>query len=175
MPDNSADLIVTDPPYYDLVPYADLSDFFYVWLKKMLKDVHPHYFDSILTPKENEIVQLAERNQKYSYKSKENYQRLMTLAMRECHRITTPKGLSVVFFAHKGTSAWEAQLQSMIDARWVITASWPIATELATRMRGMNSAVLGSTICLVCRPKKTPSDLKEKDNSGACRAAPSYT
>lgn len=154
MPDDSANLIVSDPPYYDLVPYADLSDFFYVWLKRMLREIHPALFATDLTPKEDEIVQLAERNPKYAYKSKDNFQRQMTLAMRECRRITTPGGISVIFFAHKGTNAWESQLQAMIDAGWVVTASWPIETELATRMRGMRSAVLGSTIALVCRPRE---------------------
>jgi len=156
LPDNAAAILVTDPPYYDLVPYADLSDFFYVWLKRMLKDYHPDLFREELTPKEQEIVQLAERNQKYAYKSRENYERLMTEALAECRRVVCPPGIGVVYFAHKGTDAWESQLQSIISAGWTVTASWPIETELATRLRGMNSAVLASTIMLVCRPRENP-------------------
>jgi len=154
LPDDCAECIVTDPPYYDLVPYADLSDFFYVWLKRILAEIHQDLFADLLSPKKEEIVQLAERNPIYAYKTKHNYEKLMLEAMSECRRVLKPDGIIVVFFAHKGTTAWESQLQAMIDAGWVIVASWPIDTELATRLRGMNSAVLASTINLVCRPRE---------------------
>ena len=76
LPSDSAALMFTDPPYYDLVPYADLSDFFYVWLRRTVGYLHPDLFRETLSPKNEEIVQLAERNQAYSYKTRENYERL---------------------------------------------------------------------------------------------------
>ncbi|WP_240491242.1 DUF1156 domain-containing protein [Pirellula sp. SH-Sr6A] len=155
LPNDSVDLFVTDPPYYDAVPYADLSDFFYVWLKRILVDWMPSTFCTELTPKKQEIVQLSERNPKYSYKTKENFERLMTAAMAEGRRVLRPEGVGVIVFAHKTTTGWETQLQSLIAAGWMITASWPIDTELATRLRGMNSAVLASSVHLVCRPRET--------------------
>lgn len=169
LPDDCADCIVTDPPYYDLVPYADLSDFFYVWLKRMLIEIHGDLFNVALSPKEQEIVQLAERNPAYSYKTKQNYENLMLEAMMECRRVLRPEGICVVLFAHKGTTAWESQLQAMIDAGWIIVASWPIDTELATRLRSINSAVLASTIYLVCRPRENPDGSMIIDSIGDWR------
>src|SRR5262249_1012519 len=141
LPDGSAALIVTDPPYYDLVPYADLSDFFFVWLKRSTANTFAELFEASLSPNLGEAVQLAERNVDYAYKTKDYYESLMTKSMVECRRVLDPRGLAVIFFAHKGTGAWESQLQAMIDAGWTILASWPIDTEAATRMRARNSAV----------------------------------
>jgi putative DNA methylase len=157
LPDDCASIFFTDPPYYDLVPYADLSDFFYIWLKRLLKDIHPDLFDTNLTPKKDEIVQLAERNKEYHYKTKENYELLMKKSMEEARRILGPHGLAIIVFAHKETHAWESQLKSMVDAGWVITASWPIDTEMGSRLRAQNSAVLASSIHLICRPREDSS------------------
>jgi len=154
LPDDSAAILCTDPPYFDLVPYADLSDFFYVLLKRCLNNLYPDLFLEGKTPKEMEIVQLAERNKIYSYKTKENYQNLMAQAMQEARRIICPGGLGLVFFAHKSTEVWETQLQSMIDSGWIITGSWPIETERTERFRAKNSAALASSIVLVCRPRE---------------------
>lgn len=154
LPDDSAATVFTDPPYYDAVPYADLSDFFYVWLKRMLGKLHPDLFSSELTPKNGEIVQLAERNQDYAYKTKEYFEAQMTLALCEGRRVCTPTGLGVFVFAHKETRAWETMLSAVIGAGWVVTASWPIDTERTVRLRAMNSAALGSSVHLVCRPRE---------------------
>ncbi|HVT24166.1 MAG TPA: DUF1156 domain-containing protein [Rhizomicrobium sp.] len=154
LPDQCAAAFVTDPPYYDLVPYADLSDFFYVWLKRSVGHLHSPLFDEQLSPKQQEIVQLAERNRAYAYKTRENFEHLMSLAMAESRRVLNPNGVGVVFFAHKGTAAWETQLQAMINAGWTIVGSWPLATEREGRLRAMDSAVLASSIQLVCRPRQ---------------------
>ncbi len=155
LPDDSVDLFVTDPPYYDLVPYADLSDFFYVWLKRTIGSIYKPLFDAQLSPKRKEIVQLAERNPEYAYKTRQNFEDLMATAMRESRRVLRPTGLGVVFFAHKGTAAWETQLQAMITAGWTIVGSWPLATEREGRLRAMDSAVLASSIQLICRPRES--------------------
>ena len=156
LPDDSCDLFFTDPPYYDAVPYADLSDFFYVWLRRSIGDLLPELFVDPLTPKRGEIVQLAERNTKYAYKTRDYFQSLMTEAMAEGRRILRPGGIGVVVFANKTTTGWEAQLESMVAAGWTVTGSWPIDTELASRLRAQNSAVLASSVHLVCRPRETP-------------------
>ena len=83
LPDDSATLFITDPPYYDLVPYADLSDFFYVWLKRTIGHLHRPLFDAPLSPKREEIVQLAERNPAYAYKTRQNFEDLMGNALEE--------------------------------------------------------------------------------------------
>jgi len=152
LPNDAATLFCTDPPYYDLVPYADLSDFYYVWLKRSIGADHPSMFADTKTPKEQEIVQLAERNKEYSYKTRERFEELMGQAMQEARRVVEASGIGIVFFAHKGTAAWESQLQAMINAGWVVTASWPIDTERGARLRAINSATLASSIQLVCRP-----------------------
>jgi putative DNA methylase len=156
LPDDSVAAVVTDPPYYDAVPYANLSDFFYTQLKRMLSDYYPDVFAGVLAPKEGEIVQLAERNKMYAYKTKEYFERLMSDALTEARRVLEPSGVSVIVFAHKTTSGWEAMLSALVESGWVVTASWPIDTERAVRMRAQRSAALGSSVHLVCRPREEP-------------------
>lgn len=149
LPTDCAHLLVTDPPYYDAIPYADLSDFFYVWLRRMLATDHPELFKTALVPRENEAIvnPVAGKDRNY-------YRRIMTAALAEARRVTRPDGIGVIIFAHKSTSGWEDLLAAMIEAGWIITASWPIDTENASRLRAQNSAVLGSSIHLVCRPRE---------------------
>ena len=156
LPNDSVSAVITDPPYYDAIPYADLSDFFYVWLRRTLKGLHSELFVDKLTQKQDEVVQLAERNSQYAYKTKENFEHLMSRSLGEARRIAHPSSIGVFVFAHKETTAWEAMLKSVIDAGWVATASWTIDTERGTRMRSMNSAALASSVHLVCRPRENP-------------------
>jgi putative DNA methylase len=149
LPTDCAHLLVTDPPYYDAIPYADLSDFFYVWLRRMLAADHPELFKTELVPREGEAIVNP-----VAGKDRDYYRRIMTTALAEARRVTRPDGIGVIIFAHKSTSGWEDLLAAMIDAGWIITASWPIDTENASRLRARNSAVLGSSIHLVCRPRE---------------------
>jgi len=119
LPDDSAQLIFTDPPYYDAVPYADLSDFFYVWLKRTIGGLYPGLFNLPTTQKQGEIVQLAERNPKYAYKTRDYFEQLMGKALGDSRRVAAPGGLAVIVFAHKETSAWETMLQAVISAQLV--------------------------------------------------------
>ena len=153
LPDNIASAVVTDPPYYDAIPYSNLSDFFYVWLKRSIGELYPNLFLTELTEKDDEIVQLAERNPMYKHKTKEWFQNMMEKALVECRRILKPEGIAVVLFAHKTTEGWEALLQATINAGWMIVASWPIETERGARMRAKGSAVLASSVHIVCRPR----------------------
>lgn len=149
LPTDCAHILITDPPYYDAIPYADLSDFFYVWLRRMLGSDHPDLFKTSLVPRENEAIVNP-----VAGKDRDYYRRIMTAALAEARRVTRPDGIGVIIFAHKSTSGWEDLLAAMIDAGWIITASWPIDTENASRLRARNSAVLGSSIHLVCRPRE---------------------
>jgi putative DNA methylase len=159
LPNDAAQCFITDPPYYNAVPYSDLSDFFYVWLRRSLGDVYPDLFKESLSPKEQEICEMFSWDSvRYPAKDGKWFEAQMGRAMAEGRRVLEPSGIGVVVFAHKSTSGWEAQLSSMIEAGWVITASWPIDTELATRLRGMNSAALASSVHLVCRPRLNADD-----------------
>jgi hypothetical protein len=154
LPDESAAAMITDPPYYNAVPYADLSDYFYVWLKRSISGLHDDLFATTLAPKDDEICEMSGWDPvRYGYKDKAWYQDQMRLAFAEARRLLQPGGVAIVVFAHKSTSGWEAQLQAMVDAGWNISGSWPIDTEMGTRMRARESAVLASSIHLVCRTR----------------------
>ena len=148
LPDEACAAVVTDPPYYDAVPYADLSDFFYVWLRRTLPIVMAAAFSQALTPKEDECILDDAKGKDQAY-----FRATMCLAMAEARRITVPDGIGVVVFAHKTMAGWDAQLQAMIDGGWTVTGSWPIDTERPGRLRAMGSAALTSSIHLVCRPR----------------------
>ncbi|MDE2981417.1 MAG: hypothetical protein OXU74_09500 [Gemmatimonadota bacterium] len=171
LPDDAAHAFVTDPPYYNAVPYADLSDFFYVWLRRTLGETHPILFSEPLSPKSDEICEMAGWDpQRYAEKDGRWFEAQMQQAMAEGRRILTPSGIGIVVFAHKSTTGWEAQLQAMIDAGWIITASWPIDTEMGSRLRAMNSAALASSVHLVCRPRENPDGSLRHDVVGDWRA-----
>jgi putative DNA methylase len=149
LPDDSARAMITDPPYYDAIPYSDLSDFFYVWLKRTLPNSAHVWFEAQLAPKEDECIVNETRGQ-----DRTHYERTTAASMVEGRRVLSPNGIGVVVFAHKSTSGWETQLQAMVDAGWTITGSWPIDTEMGSRLRAMDSAALASSIHLVCRPRE---------------------
>jgi hypothetical protein len=155
LPDDSCDYFFTDPPYYNAVPYSDLSDFFYVWLKKNLQNDLPDLFKETVAPKKDEICEMKGWDAiRYPEKDGQWFENKMTLAMNETRRYLKPSGLGIVVFAHKTTSGWEAQLQAMMEAGLIFTASWPIDTEMGSRLRAQGSAALASSVHLVCRPRE---------------------
>ncbi|MDH6098625.1 DUF1156 domain-containing protein [Anabaenopsis sp. FSS-46] len=154
LPDDFAQCLFSDPPYYNAVPYADLSDFFYVWLRRTLSNIYPSLFTTPTTPKDNEICEMAGWDSvRYSHKHGKWFEQQMQTAMAEGNRFLAPEGIAVIVFAHKSTAGWEAQLQAMVDAGWTMTGSWPIDTEMGTRLRAQNSAALASSVHIVCRPR----------------------
>lgn len=161
LPDQSVRYVVTDPPYYAAVPYADLSDFCYVWLKRMVGDLHPDIFRWPLAPKDEEIIAYYVQPPDRKPKDSEFFEQKMKNALAECRRVLQPDGVAVVLFAHKGTAGWEALLNALIRAGWTVTASWPIETERGARMRAKNSAVLASSVFLVCRPRPEKTGVGE--------------
>jgi putative DNA methylase len=155
LPDDSVDFVCTDPPYYNAVPYADLSDFFYVWLRRSVLPYHKDVLKGNATPKDAELCEMSGWDEvRYANKDKKFFESGMTRVMEEARRILQPHGIAVVVFAHKSTSGWEAMLQAIVDSGWMITASWPIDTEMESRLRAKNSAALASSVHLVCRPRE---------------------
>ena len=154
--DNSIDAVVMDPPYYDNVMYAELSDFFYVWLKRTAGRVFPELFRRHLTDKDNEAV--ANPAKFHGQKGAKalagrDYQERMALIFAECRRVLKPDGVMTLMFTHKATDAWDALTKGLMEASFAITASWPINTEAEGSLHIRNKAAANSTIFLVCRPR----------------------
>ncbi len=159
------DAIVTDPPYYDAIPYSDLMDFFHVWLRRALHGVVPDAepaFADPLGPKWNaagsdgELIDDASRFGGDRAASKQAYEDGMARAFQACHEALKPEGRLVVVFANKSPDAWETLVAALIRAGFVVTGSWPIQTEMQTRQRSLSSAALASSVWLVCR-KRPPA------------------
>lgn len=157
LPDESADIFFTDPPYYDAVPYADLSDFFLVWLKQSLPN-HPLLCDPFnsensLSPKLRECVW----NRSYEIDGRPKdpgfFERAVGSAFGAGRALLRSDGIGCVIFAHKTTEGWEALLAGLIQGRWVITSSWPIATEMSSRLLAKDTAALATSVHLICHPR----------------------
>ena len=157
LPDETASVWFTDPPYYDAVPYADLSDFFLVWLKRAVPD-HPLLRDPFnpdnpLSPKKSEAVQDESKQVDGRLKDRSWFEETMARAFAEGRRVLREDGVGSVVFAHKTTEGWEALLSGMIRGGWTLTGSWPIATEMGSRLRARDSAALATSVHLICRPR----------------------
>jgi adenine-specific DNA methylase len=153
LPNDAAQAVVTDPPYYDSVVYAHTADVFYPWLRRQLSNGFPELFSTDLSPKDEEIVVDPPHSQSRSRKDSSFFESKMTEALAEARRILSPAALAVVVFAHQSTAGWEAMVNAILDAGWTITASWPIDTEMATRVLAQNRSVLASSVHLACRPR----------------------
>ena len=154
--DGFFDAVITDPPYYDNVPYSYLSDFFYVWLKRALGTRCPELFSTPLTPKSDEIVAYS-NGPDGMQGGKEFFEEMLEKSFREIHRVLKLDGISVIVYAHKSTEGWETLINSLLRSGLVVTAAWPIHTELKERLRSKKSAALLSSIYMVCRKlKKEP-------------------
>jgi len=151
-PDNYFDAVVTDPPYYDNVPYSYLSDFFYVWLKRTVGDSYPELFATPLTPKSEEIVAYTHEEGGFEG-GKRFFEEMIAKAFREIARVLKPEGIAVIVFAHKTTDAWETIINALLHSGLYLTASWPINTEMKARLRAKESAALASSIYMVCRKR----------------------
>jgi adenine-specific DNA methylase len=174
LPDDAAHVWFTDPPYYDAIPYADLSDFFFVWLKRALPD-HPLLRDpsdaaNPLTPKRREAVQDETKRDDGRPKDRAWFEETMAKAFAEGRRVLREDGVGAVVFAHKTTEGWEALLSGMIRGGWTITGSWPIATEMVSRLRARESAALATSVHLICRPR--PDDAGVGDWAAVLRELP---
>ncbi len=171
LPDDSAAAVITDPPYYDSVPYSDLSDFFYVWLKRCLLKDEASLFSEALTPKDEEAIWNPSRIYSVTGLPKDEafYESQMLKALTEARRVVSPSGIAVVVFAHKSTAGWEAILSALVEAGWIATASWPIDTEMGSRVNAMGTASLASSIHIVCRPRENADGSVRTDDIGDWR------
>jgi putative DNA methylase len=169
-------LISTDPPYYDNIGYADLSDFFYVWLRRSLRIVYPDLFSTLLTPKDTELVATAYRFGGSKQKAEEHFETGLGQTFALMRSKTCDYYPLTVYYAFKqheedteivasnGNSAvastgWETMLEAMIKAGFVVDGTWPIRTEMANRSVGQGTNALASSIVLVCRPRPEDAPL----------------
>ena len=149
-PDNFFDAVFTDPPYYDNIGYASLSDFFYVWLKRTVGDLYPELFSTPMTPKSNEIVSAPYR-QGGKEAAKRFFEEKLKQSFQEIHRVLKPDGIAVIVYAHKSTEGWETLINSLLDSGLIMTGAWPLNTERKGRMNAKETASLASSIYIVAR------------------------
>ena len=154
-------IIVTDPPYYDNIGYADLSDFFYAWLRPLLRDLYPGLFAGILTPKEEEMIATRFRFENPRQRFEDLLNKTLKLIRERC----SPEFPSSIFYAYKqqeeeregrASTGWETMLSAIVSAGFQIVGTWPMRTELSARSRALDSNALASSVVLVCRPR--PND-----------------
>lgn len=162
IPSNSVHLICVDPPYYDNVSYSELSDYFYVWLKRTIGDLYPGWFQTHLTDKEEEAVANPARFASFGSKRRQlaqgDYERKMGAAFREMHRVLRPDGVLTVMFTHKQVEAWDTLATALIGAGFRIQASWPIHTEFEHSLNQAKKNAAESTILLACRKRQQASE-----------------
>jgi putative DNA methylase len=150
--DHSVDLVCIDPPYYNNVQYAELSDFFYVWQRRTLKDLYPEIYTRRFTNKTDEAVANPARDGSAAGAARE-YERLMGEIFAECRRILKDKGIMTIMFTHKTQDAWETLTRSLIEKGWVITSSFPVESEFKNSQHIMENASAASSIFLTCRKR----------------------
>jgi adenine-specific DNA methylase len=165
--DGYFDAVITDPPYYDHIAYCDLSDFFYVWLKRIVGDLYPELFSTPLTPKSEEIIADPSKHENNYKMAKRFFENMITQSFREIYRVLKDDGIAIIVFAYKSTEAWETIINGLLASGLVLTASWPIHTERKARLRAQESAALASSIYMVCRKRTKErnayfNDIKEK-------------
>ena len=161
-------VVSTDPPYYDNIAYADLSDFFYVWLRRSLGSIYPDLFSTLLVPKESELVATAYRFDGNKQKAKDFFENGLNKAFERMRKMASDKYPLTVYYAFKQTetetngkngssttasTGWETMLEGLIKAGFSITGTLPMRTELSNRMIGNGTNALASSIALVCRPR----------------------
>lgn len=159
-------MVSTDPPYYDNIGYADLSDFFYVWMRQSLRDIYPNLFSTMLVPKAEELIATPYRHEGSKEKAKEFFEDGMLEACKQIHNYTEDDIPVTIYYAYKQSdfnpsgdaSGWESMLNAIIRAGFAITGTWPMRTEMANRSIASGTNALASSIVLVCRkrPENAP-------------------
>ena len=161
-PDASVHLICVDPPYYDNVMYAELSNFFYVWQKRTIGHLYPEWFKSELVGVDDEAVanpaRFAALGAKKTKLAEDDYQRKMAACFREMDRMLRDDGVLTVMFTHKRVDAWDSLGSALIEAGFVIEASWPVHTESEHSLHQAKKNAAASTILLVCRKRQSSGE-----------------
>lgn len=148
--------VITDPPYYDNVQYAELADFFFVWLKRSIGYLYPSVFKTPLSPKSKEIVQNPTRHST-TEEAKMFFEDLLTDSFKETYRVLQNDGVILVMYSHKSTSGWETLINSLLNSNLVTTASWPLHTERSGKM-GHKTASLANSLSIVCKKQTGSSE-----------------
>ncbi|MDY0340179.1 MAG: DUF1156 domain-containing protein [Coriobacteriia bacterium] len=169
LPEESVDVVFTDPPYANQIPYAHLSDFFYGWLRLGLRNRLPQAFTAPETEKARELTE-NRAVKDGGVHDREWYESRMYEAFVQMKRVIREDGVASVIFAHKDTDRWEALVSALVDAGWRTTGSWPIETERRARMRAQGSAALQTSVHIVCRPR--PEDAPVGDWGEVLRELP---
>jgi putative DNA methylase len=152
--DSTLDAVITDPPYYDNVPYANISDFFFVWLKRSVGHLYPEHFSGQGTPKKQEAVADASRHGGDKRKAVRAYEDMMAQSLAEAHRVLKPGGSLAVVYAHKTTLGWSSLVDAFRRAGFTVTEACPLDTETVGRLRARDSAALASSIFLIGRKRE---------------------
>lgn len=164
-------VISTDPPYYDNIGYADLSDFFYIWMRRSLKKTYPALFQTMLVPKFEELIATPFRHNGSMEQAKGFFEHGMLLTFRQLYQYTRNDIPVTVYYAYKqseteidygektASSGWETMLSSIVKAGFAITGTWPMRTELANRPVAFKTNALASSIVLVCRKRSQDSPI----------------
>ncbi len=162
-------MVSTDPPYYDNIGYADLSDFFYIWLRRSLKDVYPELFRTMLVPKAEELISTPYRFAGDKTSADRFFEAGMLQAFKQINAYVREDIPTTVYYAYKqseedsnnniASTGWETMLSAIIESGFALTGTWPVRTEGKSRMRAMDSNALASSIVLVCRkrPAEAPT------------------
>lgn len=170
LPNGCTDLLFTDPPYFAAIPYADLADVFYVWLRRGLRHSYPDLFASNVVEKEQELIVTNSSLGKHgAVKDDVFFSEGMAQALSRSRETVRPDAVGCVVFADASTDAWEAILSAVINGGWKITASWPIDTEMQNRTRAQTSASLQSSVFMICRPRENPDGSVGTDEIGDWR------
>ncbi|MFN3189124.1 MAG: DUF1156 domain-containing protein [Aureliella sp.] len=178
-----APVVSTDPPYYDNIGYSDLSDFFYVWLRRSLKSVFPKLFSTVVTPKSSELIASPYRHAGGAAEAKSFFENGLLDVLKSLRLGGDKKHPLTIYYAFKqaetttsengqqtASTGWETMLTGVIGASFSITGTWPLRTELSNRMVGTGSNALASSIVLVCRPRDADSQLvTRRDFANALR------
>ncbi len=160
--DGEFDAIITDPPYYDAIPYSDLMDFFYIWLRRTLRGISSAVdasFAASLAPKwdhdnnDGELIDDSSSHGNDAAKSKQTYEDGMARVFVRCAASLKPEGRLVIVFANKQPDAWETLVSAIIRAGFTVDGSWPIQTERSARVRSLGAAALASSVWLVCKKR----------------------
>jgi len=152
--DEMFDAIVTDPPYYHSIFYADLSSFFYVWLKRIVGDLYPEHFALDTPPKRREAVAQASEHGGDANKAKAHYERLMRNSLSEARRVLKPGAPLVCVYAHRTTEGWATLIRALVGAGMTVTEAWPISTESRGRVNALGAAALSDSIFFVARRRE---------------------
>jgi len=150
--DKTVDIICLDPPYYNNVQYAELSDYFYVWQKRTFRAIYPEWFNRRLTNKDDEAVANPVRDGG-AREADKVYEQRMSEIFAECRRVIKDDGIMTMMFTHKSQEAWETLTKALIENGWIITSAFPVDSEFAASMHQKDMAAAASSIFIACRKR----------------------